>query len=422
MKNLAVSSWGIIGAIAVSLFLLAYPPVPSISLLTDSDQYKEMSDALLTAKFYKAYDGTELPLTLSLRPPMYPLMLLIAKSLSQHRLEHGIALTHLFLCFLTLTIAPFVLRSVLSPFITVCATGIALYSNKQLVYCHMSEFLASILILFAFFSLIRLCYSPSLRKSAALTCLVSLAILTRLALLPWLSLVAIAPWLASKAKRGSVMLGIFIGIAPLLLWAAFNLYRLDSFSLGAHGSYLYVAAARTLGEIPLYAEDTAHTSLLIKEFNHQGRGVSPQGWAPEKVQRWEGEYYWAHHWNFDLAIGSLRPLIPKTSPLQLLLRTIGAHPNNYVALLRGSLYTILSEYALIITVSILIQLIILFKLPRYKPLALASLAICTSSVLYMGSIFIAFLWVHRYFTSVQPVLIFSVFSGLGVLLYERFGR
>ena len=422
MEARRVYSWATIAVIALSYCLLAYPSVPLLPLITDSDQYTRMSRAFLTADFYRAFDGAEVPLTLSLRPPMYPLMLLLADHLPGVAFEDGIVFMHLLLALSVLVVAPYVLRNVLPPLLTALATGIALYSNKQMIYCHMSEFLSSLFLLGTLFSLILWFWEPSPKRAAATILFVSFSILTRLALLPWLGLIVVLVCFAPRGKRALTCGGVFLGLVPLLLWASFNLYRLGTFSFGAHGGYMYVASARTLGEIPHSENDSADVTSLINHLNGEGRGVSEFGWRPERVQEWEGEYYQAYHWNFGLAWGPLKLEVVKVSAFPLFIRAVRAHSDRYLCFLKGSLYTVAHRYALLIVACSLAQILLCRQFPRYQGFAAANVVACVCSLLYMGSIFGTFLWVHRYFTSIQPTLMFSVFSTVGLLISEGFCR
>lgn len=418
MKARDVYSWRALALIAIFLFLLAQPPITFLTLHVDSEQYTQMSRALLTMDFYRAYDGAEVPLALSLRPPMYPLMLVLADHLVGVSLENGIVLVHLFLALVVLAVAPYALRNVLSPTIAICTCGVALFSTKQLIYCHMSEFLSALFVLGSLLSLIAWFTDPS-GKRAVWTCFfVSCAILTRLALLPWLAVVVVFPLFAPRGKRLSIVAGVAMGFLPLLLWASFNLHRLGTFSFGAHGGYMYVAAARTLGKIPHAIDDSAELSDLIDRFNEEGRDVSEEGWKAERVQRWGDEYYHAYHWNFDLAWGPLRSIVVGVPTLPLFLRTARTHSERYIAFLRGGIYTFFHDYALLVVGALLAQFVLLRRAPQYHALAIANVTICIASVLYMVSVLSAFLWVPRYFASVQPALVFSMFSAFVVTLQK----
>lgn len=420
MEARRVYSWGTLALIALFYALLAYPSLPLLPLITDSDQYTRMSRALVRSEFYRAFDGAEVPLTLSLRPPMYPLMLLVADHLPGIGFEDGIVLVHLFLALAVLVVAPYVLRTVLPPIVTVFATGMALYSNKQMIYCHMSEFLSSLFLLTALFSLMLCLTEPSAKRIASTILSVSLSILTRLALLPWIGVLIVLAFFVPGPKRSCVLAAVIIGLLPLVLWASFNLYRLGTFSFGAHGGYLFVAAARTLGDIPHEPEDSEALTNLIDRLNNEGHGVSEEGWRSERVQQWEGEYYQATHWNFGLAWGPLRPEVGKISALGLFLRAVRAHRDTYLSFLKGSLYAFTHQYALLIVACLLTQIVIIRQIPRYKAVAVANMVSCGCGLLYMGSIFCTFLWVHRYFTSIQPTVVFSMFSGVGLIAAERF--
>ncbi len=418
MKARDVYSWSTLALIALFFYLLARPSIPLLTLHVDSEQYIQMSRALLTADFYRAFDGTEVPLALSLRPPMYPLMLVLADHLVGIPLEDGIVLMHLFLALVVLVVAPYALRNMLSPTITLCACGVALCSTKQLIYCHMSEFLSALFLLGTLVSLIAWFTEPSGRRTAWTCFFVSCAILTRLALLPCLAILVVLPFFAPRGKRSSIVVGVAIGLAPLFLWALFNLHRLGTFSFGAHGGYMYVAAARTLGKIPHANDDSAEVSALIDRFNEDGRDVSEEGWKAERVQRWGDEYYHAYHWNFDLAWGPLRSMVVEISTLPLFLRTVRAHSERYIAFLRGGAYTFFHEYALLVVGALLTNFVLLRRCPHYHGLVTANVTICIASVLYIVSVLSAFLWVPRYFASVQPALVFSMCSALAVILWK----
>ncbi len=393
-----------------------------MTLDIDSEQYTRMSGALLTKDFYRPFDGKELPLELSLRPPLYPVMLLLADQLAGASLEDGIVLTHLFLALAVLLLAPYALRSLLSPAITVCACGMALLTNKQMIYCHMSEFLSSLFLLGALFSLSLWCAAPSTKRVAWTCFFLSCAILTRLALLPWLTAAIVFPLAAPRGRRVSTVAGIAAGLIPLFLWASFNLYRLGAFSFGAHGGYMYFAAARTLGPIPHTAGDSAQVARLLERFNEQGHDVSSEGWQAESVQRWRGEYYDAYHWNFNLALKSLRSEVEQVSAFPFFVRAARTHSERYIAFLKGGLYTFLHGYAFLIIGCLFAQFVLLREAPQFRGLALANVMVCICSVLYIASVLLMFLWVSRYFTSVKPALVFSLFSAFAVICGHRFKR
>ena len=399
--------------------VLAFPPLPLLTLLADSEQYKAMSDAIYSGSFLQPLDLSQRSqLASAMRPPLYPLLLGAAQRIPGMDSNEALVVLHLVLGFLILAVTPWLLRRVIAPPLTACAAGVGLLSAKQVAYGAMSEWLAMSLTFLCVISYISWRSRQRCSGSAITITLLSLAILTRSALLPLLTLAPLMLLQSEKEKRWNTAMGITLGLLPLFAWATVNLARLDSFTLGKYEGLNLLATARSLGTIPLSPQDPPDTQDILHYINTHGVTPSPQAFTPKDVHEWDGEYYAAFHKNFDTSCDALiangSSNTPRTAALAA--RSIAAHRDNYRAFLLAGWYTFSRLYAPILALCLLANFWLSRRIPSMRIWSSSVSTVCALSIIYLGSVFVTVLWLHRYIMPIQPVLVFCTIVTVGRLI------
>lgn len=398
-----------IGIVLIFCVALAFPRPPLLSLLADSEQYKAMSDAIFSGSFLQPIDLSQRSqLASAMRPPLYPLLLGVAQRIPGVDINDALISLHLLLGYIILATAPWALRKCVSPPLTACATGIALFSAKQVLYGAMSEWLAMTFVFVCVLSYVSWRVHQRWAGSALTVTFLSLAILTRSALLPLLTLAPLMLVQSDRDKRWGTLTGITIGLLPLCAWATLNLARLDSFTLGKYEGLNLLATARSLGTIPSSPQDSPETLKFIEYINTKGMTPSPSAFATDVVHQWDGEYYAAFHRNFDTSCDAMIEYGSKGSPriVALAARSLTAHRENYRGFLLGGWHTFSRLYAPILGLCALASLWLSRRAPSMSIWSSSVFTVCTLSLFYLGSVFCTILWLHRYIMPIQPALIF----------------
>lgn len=398
-----------ISIVIVSCLALAFPPLPLLTLMADSEQYEAMSREISSGTFLQPLDLSQRShLASAMRPPLYPLLLVAAHHIPGLNANDALISLHILLGCSILATTPWVLRRVIPPPITACATGIALLSAKQVAYGAMSEWLTMSLLFLSFISYILWRERQTSAGASVTIGLVSLAILTRTAVVPWLALFPIMLVQSDTKKRWSTVRGVGLGLLPLFAWATVNLTRLDAFTLGKYEGLNLLATARSLGAIPLSPDDPQETRNVIEYINTHGITPSPNAFEREVVHQWDGEYYAAFHKNFDTSCDAVITKQSANLPgaAALAARSITAHRDNYRAFVRGGLYTFSRDYAPLIALCLIASLWLARRTPSMSVWSSSVTTVCALSLIYLGSVFGTILWLHRYIMPIQPVLVF----------------
>lgn len=412
------SLWATIFIIALSWGALLYPPLPLLTLLADSTQYRAMAASMTDGSFLGPVDISTVPhLASVMRPPLFPLAL-AATTLIPVEPSSSLVAFHSLLALAILVLGPFFLRKIFPPPLTALACGISLYSAKQVFWGEMSEWLAMNLVLSATMSYILWIYGRSSLSAWFTSLSVTLAILTRSALIPWLILPALMLAQSPRKARKRLLAPILLGLAPFVMWSCVQAHRFGSFTLGAYEGLNLLATARALGTIPTSPSDPPETRLVIERLNASGVTTSQAGLAPTVVHTWDGEFYGAFHRNFDLLCEAVKTLAPHSHIATLQVATRGFWDNgpSYREFLLGGLKTFTSQYALLPLAALCTAGWLWIRSPRDRPLAEATAIISCITVVYLASIFVSVLWLHRYFIPAQPSLIFLVLLSLATLI------
>ncbi|MEY4668431.1 MAG: hypothetical protein RL518_1130, partial [Pseudomonadota bacterium] len=112
---------------ALTLLTLAYPPLPILTLLSDSDQYRQMGEALLGGHFFE-HDAPQVDshhIATLLRPPLFPLLLGLASKIPAIDPTTALIILHLLIATLIVFAAPLLLRQTIPPPLTMIATWVA---------------------------------------------------------------------------------------------------------------------------------------------------------------------------------------------------------------------------------------------------------------------------------------------------------
>lgn len=360
-----------------------------------------------------------------MRPPLFPLLLKVAGLLPLTFSSSALIALHLSLALLALLVIPFVLRSVAPPLFTAIAAGVALYSAKQVLWGEVSEWLALCCLLGATVSYLLWCHERRATSAFSTSLFVALAILTRTALIPWLIIPPLMIVQSSRAARRSTLFVVLLGMLPLALWGYIQSHRLGTFSLGAYEGLNVIATARSLGEIPAASTDSPETRLFISRLNERGTTVSDRGLLPEFVHTWDGELYSAFHHNFDEVCSVVQSLPPGSQlpTMSLVGRSFMAHLQRYTSFLQGGLQTFLSECGPLLGLCMTVGIWLLLRYPRRRALAHTSITISLLASVYVASIFLSILWLHRYFIPVQGSILFlTILSILALVQGVREGQ
>jgi 4-amino-4-deoxy-L-arabinose transferase-like glycosyltransferase len=411
----------------LSVASLAYPPPPVLTLLGDSEQYRQAGEALLSGDIFRPFNEQVRTshIAVSLRPPLFPLLLGITTHLPLLHPDTALITAHIVLGCLLLVAATVALWGSVNPLLTTLATGFALYSVKQAAWGIMSEWLAMCLLFLA--ALLYLAWisraSPWLALAVAL-CL-SLAILTRAALLPWFALPLIMILQAPRGTHRVTALAISAGLLPLFLWGAVNLHRTGTFSVLPYEGLNLFATARSLGTIPPAPNDSDPDRRLITDINERGITAPDTAFTPTGVHRWEGEFYGAFHINFNVTTDTLRYLtMPHAGrPYSLATRGLRAHTDRYRRFLWGGVIALTCDYLPLIVLCAIATVWLAQRTPQTARWALGVITLCVISLTYLIVIFSPMLWLHRYIIPAQPILVFclavSATRLVGTLLQRR---
>lgn len=404
----------------LSVGALVYPPLPLLTLLADSEQYRESGAALLSGEVLRAnsdHRNTQ-HIAVALRPPLFPLFLGITSRLPFLAPDTALITAHIVLGALLLMTAPLLLRRSVPPLLTTLATGFALYAVKQVAWGVMSEWLAMWLLLLAAVLYLSWVSRASPRLALAVSVCVSLAILTRTALLPWLGLLLVMVPQAPRGARRVTATALGAGLLPLLLWGAINLYRTGTFSIFPYEGLNLVATARSLGTIPTGPNDSEIQRRVISEINERGVTAPDSAFTPSTVHQWNGEFYEAFHNNFNVTTDTVHALENPSlaRPSTLAARGLRAHEERYHLFLWGGARTLTIDYLPLILVCAMATAWLARKAPEARRWGLGVLTLCVLSLTYLAVIFGTMLWLHRYVIPVQPIILFCLMVSTGRLL------
>lgn len=396
----------------VAITALAYPSLPLLTLIADSQQYREMSEAVFSGHIFDAArdHANAQHIASSLRPPLFPLLLGIASNIPGMTPDAALVSLHIILGAFVLGATLVVMRCALQPLLIIFATGIALYSAKQVAWGIMSEWLAMAWLFLTCVSYLAWIARPSPRLALAVSLCASLMILTRAALLPWLALMLFMLLQAPRGRHRVTATALVTGLLPLALWGATNLHRIGSFSIVPYEGLNLVATARSLGTIPTKANDTEDQQRFIATINAQGVTVPDSGLTQTEIHRWEGEFYKAFHTNFDTTTAAMRSRsnITTVRATEIGARGLRAHADRYQLFLRGGAYTLCVEYLPLIGACLVTAAWLARRDRRHARWSLGVATICVVSLGYLFVIFGTMLWLHRYFIPVQPILLFCL--------------
>jgi len=402
---------------ALSIAALAFPPLPLLTLLADSDQYRQMSEAIFSGEIFNTpSDAPERQhLASSLRPPLFPLLLGIASHLPGLAPEVALVVLHITLGAFVLTTALLGMRGVIHPLLTIVATGVALYSAKQVAWGVMSEWLATLWLFLACTAYLTWLSRPSSKLALSVSLCASLAILTRSALLPWLAIPLFMMLQAPQGRHRVTATALLTGLLPLFLWGAINFSRTGTLAIVPYEGLNLVATARSLGSIPSDSRDSEEQQRLITAINAQGVTVPDSALQPMEVHRWDGEFYRAFHTNFDQVTGVMQSLPNATTarPTSIAARGLLTHPDRYRLFLRGGVHTLATQYLPLVALCLIAALWLWRRAPHYARWSLGVITIAAVALGYLFIIFTSMLWLHRYFIPVQAILLFClVVSGV----------
>jgi hypothetical protein len=400
---------------------LAYPPFHVLRLLTDSEQYEQAAQQIESGELFRASPEHKPSLGVAIRPPVYPLALIAARLLGRGNLEAGIVGVHLVAALLCLFAAKILLRSYIHPLVAVAATGFALFSSKQIMWSHMSEWLAACWMLLVWLGFARWCFERTPRNAGIISISLCMMILTRIAMATWVFLVPLVVLFAPKGLRIRHAVVACIWLLPLVAWAWFNQQRLGVFTLSPHGAYQLVATARTLGEIPVDGSDSPEVRHLVESINQAGQTPPDESMIPERVHEWNGAFYFAYHHNFDVSCAlmyqsTLDPTLMTKVARTLLWRTISAHRDRYQNFLLGSIHRFVFDYGSELLACLLTSLMLLYRRGRREPLVYAGIVMVFGATIYMWLFFGNALWVHRYFVPIQPALFTATVLSLAAIV------
>lgn len=411
-------------AIALALGCLVYPPLPVLTLMADTDQYRAMSASLLDGSFLDAVDLKKAThLATIMRPPLFPLLLAAASIVPGLAPSEALIALHLCLAVAILVASPILLRAIIPPPLTAMACGFALLSAKQIFWGEMSEWLAMSCLLTSTALYVLWLTTKSATSAFATSFLISLAILTRSALIPWLFLPIILFAQAPRVARFTTGIAILTGVLPLVLWGGIQVHRLGSFTLGAYEGLNVLATARSLGDIPLNASDLSASTLVLSRLNERGVTVSDDGLRSEVVHEWDGEFYDTFHHNFDEVCAAVQEIAPGEPfpALRVAARAFFAQASRYRLFLKGGLETLTRECAPLLLTCLGTGLWLLYRYPGSRALACASITVSFVATIYTVSIFTSILWLHRYVSPIQGPLLFLTLLSLFDLLTNARG-
>lgn len=399
---------------------LAYPPLPVLTLIGDSDQYRQTAKEIFSGTFLSAsrVASPNSDMAVSLRPPLFPLLLGATSHAAGMDPDTALIVAHISIGAFLIGGASLLLAGTTNVPVVVFAAGLALYSAKQVAWGVMSEWLATAFLFLAGTLYLGWTSRPSSRRAFAISLCLSLTLLTRVALLPWLVLPLFMVLQAPRERRGVTAIAISAGLLPLLVWATINLQRTGTFSILPYERLNLLATARSLGPIPLMPQDTEDQRHLITVMNEQGTTASDAALAPAMVHTWDGEFYQVFHANFTLITNTLRGLGNSVSRRSrgLAARALRVHTDRYGRFVRGGVHTLLTDYAPLILACIVASGWLMRRDAHESRWALGVLTVCGVSLGYLAVIFGTMLWLHRYFIPVQPILLFCLTISVAKLI------
>ncbi len=408
--------------VALSVFALAYPPIPVLTLIVDSDQYREMAEQLFSGDGSRTHE--ERSHTPLLRPPLFPLLVGIARSLPGQHLDHALIFLHVVLGGCVLILSPFLLRRTAPVHLAAFAVGLSLYSAKQVAWGIMSEWLAMCCLFTACMFYLSWITATSSRNSLLAAFFLSLAVLTRSALLPFLCLLPFMILQSPPGRRRVTATAISIGLLPLCVWGVVQFSRTGSASFARYEGLNLLATARSFGPIPIKQEDTEMERRVITFINEHGVTARSDDLSGHDVHRWEGPFYHIFHSNFSTSVRGLN-IFGASNDIhvtKLATRTLESYPQSYRLFLRGGIRTLLVDYAPLIAICLITTGALVAKARRYWRWALGISTLCVISLGYYVTILGTMLWLHRYTMPVQPVILVCLLTSLGLLLRNVFGR
>ncbi len=423
-ERVTTRSHGLFVLLIAILFVIAlsYPPLPVMTLVLDTEQYRETSKFLLSGKiFVSSQDTDPVPQIHSVRPPLYPGLLALANLLPSGSGIPSIVLVHLGIGFLILTIIPISLRAVLPMTFTSIALGIGMYAGKQLVWADMSEWLAMCCILSAIGSYLQFAYYQRPRYALYMMAFASCAILTRTALIHFLLLSVFSILLAHRGSRIKVSFFCLAGLTPLVIWTSIKLFGTGLPPGGAYEMSNLIASARTFSQIPLHSKDDPDLVRFITLLNERGVSSDLESLNPSDIHKWDGPFYDLFHKNFTVVDQLLKEFgsTAKLSPIDLFIRGVTSNWEGYCSFLRGGLHTFLDSCLPLIGLCVVINIWLYRRSVEARPFCFVAITLALISLVYLGAIFTVMLWLPRYMAPIQSPLLFCCLVS-GYLLFRSY--
>ena len=395
--------------IACSWALLVYPPMPTYTLLGDSEQYRSSAETILSGELLTPIDLASTPhLATAMRPPLFPFLVALARVNPLLAYPSSLVALHALIALALMVLAPIQLRRFAPPAAIALFMGIALNSAKQMLWAETSEWLALSLLITSTILLMS-SMERFTRSSAFATALtLSLAALTRTALIPFLLAIPIIGATAPRPQRRRTITALSLGVAPLLLWCAAQYHRVGVFSIGAYEGLNPLATARSLGTLPEAPADSPGTRGLIAILNERGLTVSDHALSLRATHLWDGEFYGAFHHNFDLTCAAIKQAEPGKPPSStaVAIRGFTAHPARYLRFIGSGIMTLARDYLPVVLPCLASAAWLRRRDRGARPLATVACILCCLSLLYLCTVFATMLWLPRYFLPLQPTIIF----------------
>jgi len=392
-----------------SIVLLNMLGAPRVlrSVPNDSLHYAAFAQAISTGQLFTLH-GAEVPAALSVRTPGYPLVML-GGSLVTGDLRDGYRLAHAVGAVATTLGVPLLLAPVCATWISAPAVAGALWISRTGYHRPLTEWTATLLLLWLFAFCARYAQAPSKRRLLWLGLAASLAVLTRPALLPVLALpliFAVIPW-GSTPRRASWV--AVLSLFPVLLWMSFNLYRLDSFTLTPFAGVNLFGAARIVGTAAPDPADDPAMAAFVEHINQHPKFPEQsrrRNWrdTEELLPGIEGgvpkALWWAYNWNIhEVALPYLKeqnadPVETNRLMLGYANRVLLGDPWGYVNFVLRGLGRLLE--LLPVLPSLLLLPVWWLARGRHRGLALAALAMLLVDVMHVGLCALVELVINRY--------------------------
>lgn len=395
-----------------SILLLSMLGAPRVlrGIPNDSHQYFAFARAIASGDLF-ALRGAEVPESLAIRTPGFPLVILAGALFTDEMLD-GYRLSHPVTAAATTLGVPLLLAPLCATWLSAPAVAGVLWISKTGYHRPLTEWTAANLLLWIFAFCARYAHAPTRRRLLILGFAACFCVLTRPALLPVLALpvlFAFLPW-GSTPHRAPLIAAF--SLLPLVMWMGFNLYRLDSFTLTPFGGFNVFGAARIVGNASPASDDDPRLAAFIEHINaHQtypelraGRQIKPgiEGGVP--LSLWQ-----AYNWNIhSVALPYLRAQrvdIVEANRLMLgyATRVLRADPWGYAGFVLQGLRRLLELLPLIPSL-LLLPAWWLIK-GRHRGLALAALALLLVDVAHVGLCALVELVINRYrWLSLFPLL------------------